>query len=149
MNHPNSDQYELSGEGHTTTLVYSDTPGQARVLTEDGLARGTYWFDVIDRDVGDATLLRSRAPRPMSNRDIPDFGARQGGVIERHKATLVIAVICAMGFASSISPAMAHVLNIAAVIAAIGVALVMVSLFAYLGGTSVRAVLRNRREELL
>lgn len=149
MNHPNFGQYELLGEGHATTLVYSDTPGQARVLTEDGLARGVHCFDVTDRNISDATLLHSRAPRPMSNRDISEFGARQGGVLDRHKAALVIVVICSLGFASSIFPAIGQVLNIAAVIAVIGVALVMVALFAYLGGTSVRAAWRNRREEPL
>jgi len=149
MNHPDSGQRELLHEGHTTTLGYSDTPGQAWISTEDGLARSAHCVDVTDSDISDAALLHSRAPRPMSNRDIPEFGPRQGGDIERHKATLVIAVICALGFSSSISPAIAQVLNIAAVITVIGVALVLVSLFAYLGGTSVRAAVRNRREEPL
>lgn len=65
---------------------------------------------------------------------------------ERHKATLGIGIICALGLISSILPPLAQVLTICLGIAVIAAGVAFVVVFTYLIGTSVRTAWYDRQE---
>lgn len=56
----------------------------------------------------------------IPDRHIPEFGASQGAFTEGRKVTIAIAVICGLAIAHGVSPAIAHLLNTAAILIGTG-----------------------------
>jgi hypothetical protein len=62
----------------------------------------------------------------IPDREIPEFGKRDGAFGQRHAPTITIAIVCGLAIAHGASPAIAHILNTIAIL--IGTCLLIAAL---------------------